>query len=78
VALAAVIGRSDPKWGERPILLIEASAEAPADDEALLEPLKGRVASWWIPDAVYRLEQMPLAATGKIDKLKLRADYGAR
>src|SRR5690606_15952242 len=78
VALAAVIGKSDPKWGERPILLVEVSAEAPEDDEALLEPLKGRVASWWIPDAVYRLERMPLAATGKIDKLKLRAEYGAR
>ncbi|WP_225212194.1 AMP-binding protein [Brevundimonas guildfordensis] len=78
VALAAVIGKTDPKWGERPILLVELSADAPADDEALLEPLKGRVASWWIPDAVYRLERMPLAATGKIDKLKLRAEYGAR
>lgn len=78
VALAAVIGRVDPKWGERPILLVEVSPDAPVDDEALLEPLKGRVASWWFPDAVYRLERMPLAATGKIDKLKLRADYGAR
>ncbi|WP_313045919.1 AMP-binding protein [Brevundimonas sp.] len=78
VALAAVIGKPDPKWGERPILLVEVSADAPPDDEALLEPLKGRVASWWIPDAVYRLERMPLAATGKIDKLKLRAEYGAR
>ncbi len=78
VALAAVIGRVDDKWGERPILLVELSPDAPADDEALLEPLKGRVASWWIPDAVHRLERMPLAATGKIDKLKLRAEYGAR
>jgi len=78
VALAAVIGRVDAKWGERPILLVELSADAPADDEALLEPLKGRVASWWIPDAVHRLERMPLAATGKIDKLRLRAEYGAR
>ena len=75
VSLAAVIGRADPKWGERPILLVEAAHDL--DDEALLAPLKGRVASWWIPDAVIRLEKMPLAATGKIDKLKLRADYGA-
>lgn len=75
VSLAAVIGRADPKWGERPILLVEAANDL--DDEALLAPLKGRVASWWIPDAVIRLENMPLAATGKIDKLKLRADYGA-
>lgn len=76
VALAAVIGRSDEKWGERPILLVEVSTDAPVNDEALLEPLKGRVASWWIPDAVYRLDRMPLAATGKIDKLKLRTQYG--
>jgi fatty-acyl-CoA synthase len=33
------------------------------------------VASWWIPDEVVRLTRMPLAATGKIDKLRLRATY---
>ena len=77
MSLAAVIGRSDAKWGERPILLVETAAEAGLDDDGLLAPLKGRVASWWIPDAVIRLDKMPLAATGKIDKLKLRAEYGA-
>jgi len=74
VSLAAVIGRSDPKWGERPILLVETQGEV--SDEALLASLKGRVASWWIPDAVYRLPRMPLASTGKIDKIRLRTEYG--
>lgn len=77
VSLAAVIGRQDPKWGERPILLVELREPGHVSDEALLEALKGRVASWWVPDAVVRLESMPLAATGKIDKLRLRAEYGA-
>lgn len=77
VALAAVIGRPDPRWGERPILIVEASEQAPQDDNALLAALRGRVASWWIPDAVYRLERLPLAATGKIDKNRLRAQYAA-
>jgi acyl-CoA synthetase (AMP-forming)/AMP-acid ligase II len=77
VALAAVIGRPDPKWGERPLLLVEMRDGAVLTDAALLEALKGRVASWWVPDAVVRLEAMPLAATGKIDKLRLRAEYGA-
>jgi fatty-acyl-CoA synthase len=45
-------------------------------DDALLGALRGRVAPWWIPDAVVRLPAMPLAATGKIDKLRLRADHG--
>jgi fatty-acyl-CoA synthase len=75
VAQAAVIGRSDDKWGERPILLVEMRDERTSDEE-LLSPLKGRVASWWVPDAVVRLPRMPLAATGKIDKIRLRADHG--
>jgi len=76
VALAAVIGRPDEKWGERPILLVELREGAPVSDEALLAPLRGRVAPWWIPDAVFRLPQMPLASTGKIDKMRLRGEYG--
>jgi 3-(methylthio)propionyl---CoA ligase len=76
VALAAVIGRVDPKWGERPILLVQMRGEENVTDETLLAPLRGRVASWWIPDAIFRLQHMPLASTGKIDKMALRAEYG--
>jgi acyl-CoA synthetase (AMP-forming)/AMP-acid ligase II len=76
VALAAVIGRSDDKWGERPLLLVELREDQEISDAELLASLKGRVASWWIPDAVVRLPAMPLAGTGKIDKLRLRATYG--
>lgn len=75
VSLAAVIGRADPKWGERPVLFVETCGGAVSDDE-LLAPLAGRVASWWIPDMVVRLDAMPLAPTGKIDKMQLRAEYG--
>jgi len=79
VALAAVIGRSDAKWGERPVLLVEYNAghdESHDDASVLLEPLRGRIAGWWMPDAVIVLSRMPLAATGKIDKQRLRAEYG--
>jgi len=76
VSLAAVIGRADPKWGERPILLVEMRADQTVSDESLLAPLRGRVAPWWIPDAVIRLKNMPLASTGKIDKIRLRSEYG--
>jgi len=75
VSLAAVIGRTDPKWGERPILLVEMRNGQELSDEALLEPLHGRVAAWWIPEAVVRLRNMPLASTGKIDKIRLRSEY---
>ncbi len=77
VSLAAVIGREDAKWGERPVLLVELRGDPAIDDAALLAPLAGRVAPWWIPDAVIRLSVMPLAPTGKIDKIRLRNEYGA-
>jgi fatty-acyl-CoA synthase len=76
VSLAAVIGRVDPKWGERPVLLVEMRERETVSDEALLAALRGRVAQWWIPDAVIRLDKMPLASTGKIDKIRLRTEYG--
>jgi fatty-acyl-CoA synthase len=78
VALAAVIGRSDAKWGERPVLVVElqeTEGERPTSDE-LLAPLRGRIATWWMPDMVYIIPHMPLQATGKIDKLRLRMKFG--
>ncbi|WP_344711198.1 AMP-binding protein [Sphingomonas humi] len=71
----AVIGRSDPKWGERPLMVVERSAGGDASE--LLALLKGRVADWWIPDRVIEVETMPLATTGKIDKQRLRADHAS-
>jgi len=76
VSLAAVIGRVDAKWGERPILLVEMREGDPVSDETLLAGLHGRVAPWWIPDAIVRLPHMPLASTGKIDKMRLRSEFG--
>ena len=76
VALSAVIGRADEKWSERPILLVELREGHEITDEALLGALAGKVASWWAPDAVIRLQSMPLAPTGKIDKIGLRATHG--
>ncbi len=69
----AVIGREDPKWGERPVMVVERfEPGAPAD---LLALLRGKVPSWWIPDEIIDLPKMPLAPTGKIDKRHLRAAY---
>ena len=77
IGLVAVIGRSDPKWGERPLMIVEPAQGQSIDDAALKDSLRGRVADWWIPDRIVRVETMPLAATGKINKTQLRATYGA-
>ena len=76
VALVAVVGRAHPKWGERPVLVIEPRQGADLPDETLMDALRGRIASWWLPDAIIRVAAMPLALTGKIDKMRLRAEHG--
>jgi fatty-acyl-CoA synthase len=76
VGLVAVIARVDPKWGERPLMVIEPAQGAVIEDQELTALLRGRVADWWIPDRIVRVEAMPLAGTGKIDKIALRARYG--
>ena len=75
VSQVAVIGRVDPKWGERPLLIVEPiQGEAP-DETDLKSALRGQVADWWIPERMVLVESMPVAATGKIDKQKLRQTY---
>ncbi|WP_332658768.1 AMP-binding protein [Brevundimonas sp.] len=76
VSLVAVIGSADPKWGERPLMVIEPAQGQEIEDKALRESLRGRVADWWIPERIVRVAAMPLAATGKINKTQLRATYG--
>ena len=76
VALVAVIGRVDHKWGERPLMVIEPRLGQSVDQAAVVASLKGKVADWWLPDRIVSVQSMPLAATGKIDKTRLRAVFG--
>jgi fatty-acyl-CoA synthase len=71
----AVIGREDVTWGERPVLIVET--EGAGDPRRLIDLLHGKVAAWWIPDRVAQIAAMPLAASGKIDKMRLRSDYAS-
>ena len=75
VGQAAVIGRIDAKWGERPVLIVEPRQGEHVDSQALLGALRGKIVDWWMPDQVVEILAMPLAPTGKIDKIRLRADY---
>ena len=75
VGAAAVIGRPDEKWGERPVLIVAPRQGHELDAHELLDTLRGNVADWWLPDEIAQVPAMPLAATGKIDKQRLRADY---
>ncbi len=76
IAIAACIGATHPKWGERPILLVKAADTEPPPEEEILKHLGQSFAKWQLPDAVIYVDDIPLTATGKIDKKPLRAAYG--
>jgi acyl-CoA synthetase (AMP-forming)/AMP-acid ligase II len=77
VALAAAIGVPDEKWQERPVLFLTLKPGEIAEPDEFTEFLKSRIAKWWLPDAVYFLDEIPVGATGKVDKKKLRLICGA-
>jgi fatty-acyl-CoA synthase len=70
--LAAVIGVPHPKWDERPVLLVKLKPEETATGAEFLDFLEGKIAKWWTPDDVLFVSDIPLGATGKIDKKILR------
>ena len=76
VAEAAVIGIAHKKWDERPLLLIRpAEGATPPSFDEMREFLTGRIAKWWLPDAMEVVDELPHTATGKISKLTLRQQY---
>ena len=75
VANAAAIGLPHPKWDERPLLIVQLKPGATATKEEVLNFLNGKIAKWWMPDDVAFVDNIPLGATGKINKLALRATF---
>ncbi|MBL8772940.1 MAG: long-chain-fatty-acid--CoA ligase [Phenylobacterium sp.] len=71
-ANAAVIGAYHPKWDERPVLLVQLKPGETATKDDYLKFLDGKIAKWWTPDDVVFVENIPLGATGKIDKKLIR------
>jgi len=78
VGEAAVVGRADPDWGERPVacVVLRTGAETPETKLALLAYLEGRVPRWWLPDEVIFLDQIPKTSVGKFSKKDLRRQLG--
>ena len=74
---AAVIAIPHEKWQERPLACVVLEEGQTADDktkEALLNSLKDQFASWWIPDDVVFLEELPKTSVGKFLKRALRVE----
>ena len=72
VAEAAVIGVPHPKWSERPLACVVVREGAELTRGDVLEFLGGRVATWWLPDDVVFIDEVPKTSVGKFSKKDLR------
>ncbi|AVS74385.1 3-(methylthio)propionyl-CoA ligase [Paracidovorax cattleyae] len=72
VAMAACVGMPHPKWDERPIVAVVRRPGTELTCEELLAFYEGKTAKWQIPDDVVFLDAIPIGATGKMLKAKLR------
>ena len=72
VVMAACIGMPHPKWDERPVVCVVKKPGSNVSAADLLQFYEGKTAKWQIPDDAIFVEAIPLGATGKMLKTKLR------
>jgi fatty-acyl-CoA synthase len=72
IAMAACIGMPHPKWDERPIICAVKRPGSQLTAAELLRFYEGKTAKWQIPDDAVFVDAIPLGATGKMLKTKLR------
>jgi fatty-acyl-CoA synthase len=72
VVMAACIGMPHPKWDERPVVCVVKKPGSNVSAADLLQFYQGKTAKWQIPDDAIFVEAIPLGATGKMLKTKLR------
>jgi len=75
VAMAACIAARHPKWDERPLLVVMKKPGAEITKEELIAFYDGKIAKWWTPDDVVFVDSIPLGATGKMLKNRLREQF---
>ena len=76
VSQAACIAAKHAKWDERPLLIVVRKQQAELKREELLAFYEGKIAKWWTPDEVIFVDTIPLGATGKVQKNRLREQFG--
>ncbi|MCC6193518.1 MAG: fatty-acid--CoA ligase [Burkholderiales bacterium] len=75
VAMSACIGVAHPKWDERPLLVVVKKPGKEVTRDELLRHYEGKVAKWQVPDDVAFVDAIPMGATGKMLKNKLREQF---
>jgi acyl-CoA synthetase (AMP-forming)/AMP-acid ligase II len=71
VAMAQVVGKPDPKYGEVPVAFVELLPGRSATEEELVDHCRGQIANFKLPREVRFVTEWPMSAT-KIQKFRLR------
>jgi fatty-acyl-CoA synthase len=77
VAMVAVVGVPDDKWGEAVTAIVVARAGARPDAEELINLVKDRKGSAHAPKHIKFVTELPTTAVGKVDKKVLKAEFWA-
>ena len=74
---AAVVAIPHEKWGERPLACVVPNADSKGKLEKaeVLDFIRDKFASWWMPDDVVFIDEIPKTSVGKMDKKVLRERY---
>jgi fatty-acyl-CoA synthase len=71
----AVIGVPHEKWGETPLAIVVLRSGAQADERAVIDFCRERLAHFKCPTRVEFVPELPRTATGKLQKFLLRDRY---
>lgn len=82
VAEAAAIGVPDPKWGERPVIVLtlkpDFKGKVTEEDfkQFMLKASEdGKIPKYGVPDRYIIVDEIPKSSVGKINKIALRKAY---
>jgi acyl-CoA synthetase (AMP-forming)/AMP-acid ligase II len=74
VAACAVVGAPDEKWGEAVCAVVVPTAGASLTLEAVQVVVRSSLAGYKVPRRLVVVAELPVLASGKVDKKRLRAD----
>jgi fatty-acyl-CoA synthase len=72
VQTAQVVGVADEKWGEQVGVVIRLVDGVVADDAAMYQYCRERMATYKVPRVWYHVTDFPMTASGKIQKYALK------